>query len=277
MPSGRSMERLPILQQSVSITVAVEALIEAARIQERQRIWQQQQQLYKISDPLLHALRQLDKARDALFNSLFYVPMPGWKQTLKLLQDKFNSEVTTTQQVVRTLLKASEATIILQASLTKAENDLILSASEMNQAVTAAIAEDDGGVMLRRLADESGSSLAEIFETQMKTLSTDHLAQDRYIGRGGLYIGVRCNQLEGAEYKGIRKQWRAVYDELKSNRHKLTGDQAEAWNYFTYKKPHSMTQSELRIFEQEISRLKSATRIYTGEASGNFRQSSDKT
>jgi hypothetical protein len=228
------------------------SLVERDRANMQQRL----QYLSEVTNPLLYALVQIDTARQMLYTALLFRADPSWKVQLKILQDKFNSEVTTGQQAARKLL-SDDSLAYVHEIIQPAEHLIMHTASRINQAITKAIGEDDGGYELQLLADKY-ASMANVFETHMKALGTDHLARDTRTSRAGVYIGVRANELEREGYTNVRQQWKTIYNELKANRHKLEGDQAEAWEYLEYKNPHGMRASEKRQFEQEISRLKRA-------------------
>lgn len=229
--------------------VQIQSLVERDRAQ----MWQQLQHLYSITDPLTFALHVLDTKRDNIFTALLFTSAPDWKRSLKLLQDQFNSEVTNAQQLMQKLINDYDLTTV-RNSVGIAQNTLLIAASELNQAINTAIANDDDS-RLRQMAERT-PSLADAFSTQLRSLSTDHLARDSRADRAGIYIGVRANELEREGITSVAVQWKTIFNELKSNRHKLQGDMLAAWEYFDYKRPHSMTHTEKRQFEQEISRLK---------------------
>lgn len=238
---------------------------EVKEMLERQRreIERRQEQIEKITVPLDVALSIIDIEKDCIFSSLLFVDSPTWKSGLKLLQDQFNSKVTAGQQAIQTAITSlptnmpADLKSALKSLINSFENPTVDMASQINEAINTAIGGNDGGVALRKLAEERLPDIARTLRQRIGEIQTDQFAKDRRFSRAKVFIGLQCNALEKRDrIKSIRAQWKALYRQLRANQSHLTEDALAAWEYFEEWKPTEMTRDQLRRFEQEISRFK---------------------
>lgn len=214
------------------------------------------ERLQAIKDPIRSATDRVEGAKRAVFAALVFVNSPTWNDGLKLLQDDFNSEVTSCHQTilkVKQQLTPEEARI--KAPLEELYNEITLFASDINTAIGAAIM--DGGLGLRHLAENDAQhNISGLVDERFASLSTDALLTQTRISRAGVYIGKRCNDLEAQGIKKVRQQVRVIYRELEINSDQLTGDKKEAWEYLKGWNPFSLTGSRRERFEDNISSYK---------------------
>lgn len=221
-----------------------------------------QEKYRSLIEPLKNAVDRWGVSRTVLFASLMFVSAPDWKGGLKTLQDQFNSAVTSLQHAIeRTRRQANEwtqppALLWLCDTL---EADLLDSSAKINEAVTAAIGGNDGGLKLRQLKDFA-PDIALSIDERLAAYGTDAYLRNTKIDRANVFIAINCIRYEGEGLTSIREQWKAVYDDLKSKHDHLAGDAAAAWEHFKSKNPHGMNLTELRQYEQDISRMKKIVR-----------------
>lgn len=239
---------------SVYTEAQVHEIVRQEIERERTRIVSQLNELNQVFDALNLSLARIDIAKEQIYTALLFVAAPDWNEKLKKLQDGFNSQVTASIQLIR---KLTESRVMPNAKENAAylESSVKEFAGVMNDAIHSAIGNSDV-LMLQVLANTNSSSLTEILQARWIGIETDYIGRDRRISRAGVYIGMRCNQLDQQGIKGIRRQLKTLYGELKPNRDQLEGDKKEAWDYLESREFASLSRKELRSIEQETSRFK---------------------